>query len=128
MAGVTLEDCVKQFGISVELLEATVSADHIRDVSKFWDWRRVAPQLIGDSEVEEVDLDEKTEQEKRHRSLQRWQRKFAFKATYQKLIDALLESGRADHAEEVCKMLTSLAPQKGEYTISYTVCMCSTET
>lgn len=64
MAGVTLEDCVKQFGISVELLEATVSADHIRDVSKFWDWRRVAPQLISDSEVEEVDLDEKTEQEK----------------------------------------------------------------
>ena len=124
MAGVKLEDCIEQFGIPVELLDTAVGDEHIREVSRFFQWRRVAPYLkLDDSEVEAVDFDGKNEEEKRLKSLQKWKRKFAFKATYKRLIEALLESGRADHAEEVCKQLTSLVLQKGEYfTTLHAVC------
>ena len=45
------------------------------------------------------------EQDKRRKTLEKWMSKFAFKATYKNLIQALLDSGRGDHAEEVCKLL-----------------------
>ena len=122
MAGVTLEECVREFSISAELLDKRVSDDHLREVSKFLQWRKVAPYLkLDDSEVEAVDLDGNSEQEKRYKSLQTWKSKFAFKATNKRLIEALLECGRADHAEEVCKLLASLAPQKGVYIATYTL-------
>jgi len=115
-----------QFSISVELLDTAVSDEHIRAVSKFWEWRTVAPHLLEAREIKEVDVDQKYEQEKRHKSLQKWKSKFAFRATYKKLINAFLESARADHAEEVCKLLASLAPQKGLYVTSYSVLFVQT--
>ena len=119
MAGVTLEECVREFSISTELLDKRVSDEHLREVSKFLQWRKVAPYLkLDDSEVEDVDLDGNSEQEKRYKFLQTWKSTFAFKATNKWLIEALLECGRADHAEEVCKLLASLAPQKGVYIAS----------
>ena len=54
-------------------------------------------------------MDGNNEEERRYKSLQTWKRKFAFKAVYKRLIEALLECGRVDHAEEVCKLL---APQR----------------
>ena len=119
MAGVTLEDCVKQFSISVELLDTTVSDKHIDEVSRFLEWKRVAPYLkLDDSEVDKVNSDGKDELERRFKTLQKWKRKFSFKATYKSLIQALLDSGRAKHAEKVCKLLASLAPQKGVYILT----------
>ena len=119
VAGVTLEDCVREFSISVRLLDKRVGDEHLRKVSKFLPWKRIAPYLeLKDFEVEAVDLEGNNEQEKRYKFLQTWKSKFAFKATYKRLIEALLECGRADHAEEVCKLLASLAPQKGVYIAS----------
>ena len=52
------------------------------------------------------------EQDKQHKTLQKWKSKFAFKATYRNLIQALLDSGKGDHAEEVCKLLQKLGKHK----------------
>ena len=93
MAGVTLEDCVKHLSIPVELLGTTISDKHTQEVSRFLEWRRVAPYLkLDDSEIEEVNLDGNNEGEKRYLTLQKWKRKlkFAFKATYKRLIEARL--------------------------------------
>ena len=129
MAEVTLEDCVREFRISVELLDIRVSDEHLLKVSEFLQWKRIAPYLkLKDSEVEGIDLGRSSEQEKRYKALQTWKNKFAFKATYKRLIEALLGSGRADHAE-VCKMLSSLAPQKGTYiTRQLPICVICTDT
>ena len=52
VAGVTLGDCVREFNISVELLDKEVSDEHTWEISKFLQWRRVAPYLkLDDSEV-----------------------------------------------------------------------------
>lgn len=118
MAGVTLEDCVREFSIPVELLDERISDEHILEVSRFLEWRTVARWLkLDDTEVDEVDCGNESEQDKRYKTLQKWNRKFAFKATYERLIEALLESGRADHAEKVCKVLqlSSVAAQKGTF-------------
>ena len=121
MARVTLEDCVKQFSISVELLGTTVSDEHIRAVSKFWEWRTVAPHMLEAREIEEVDVDQKFEQEKRHKSLQKWKSKLAFKATYKKLSWNLLGPIMLKS-----KLLASLAPHKGLYITSYSVLFVQT--
>ena len=106
MAGITLDDCIEHFDLTAEDLDAKCSDEHILDVSRFLDWKGVARYLkLTDSEVGAVDSDGKDEQDKRHKTLQKWMNKFAFKATYRNLIQALLYSGRADHAEEVCKLL-----------------------
>jgi len=119
---VTLQDFAKHFSVSEKLMDTTVSDEHTRQVSRFLPWRAVAHYLeLDDPEVEAVDFDGKNEEDKRFKLLQVWKRKFAFKATYKRLIEALLESGRADHAEKVCKLLVSLTPHKGAYITICTV-------
>ena len=111
MAGITLDECIQRFDLAAKDLDAECSDEHILNVSRFLDWRGVAPHLnLTDSEVDAVGSDGKDEQDKRRKTLQKWKSKFSFKATYKDLIQALLDSGRADHAKEVCKLL-----QKGKH-------------
>ena len=111
MAGITLDDCIEQFGLDDEVLGTKCSEEHILAVSSFLNWKGVAPYLeLTDSEVEAVDSDGKDEADKQHTTLKKWKSKFAFKATYRNLIQALLKSGKGDHAEEVCKLF-----QKGKH-------------
>ena len=106
MAGITLNECIQRFDLADEVLDAECSNKHIADVSRFLDWRGVAQYLkLTDSDVNAVDSDGRDEQDKRHKTLEKWKSKFAFKATYRNLIQALLDSGRGDHAEEVCELL-----------------------
>jgi len=116
--GLTVRECVEEFGVSIHMLDKAVSEEHVKEISKFWDWRTVAPQLIGDKEVERIDLDEKNEERKQYMALQKWRRKFAFKATYLKLIKAFLESDRGDHAAEVCQLLARVMLKRGVYKIA----------
>ena len=86
-------------------------------MSSFLDWKGAARYLkLNDSEVNAVESDGRDKQDKRHKTLHKWKSKFAFKATYRNLIQALLDSGKGDHAEEVCKLL-----QKGKHKLSTTV-------
>ena len=111
MAGITLDECIEEFNLSDEVLDTKCSDEHILAVSSFLDWKGVARYLkLNESEVGEVESDGRDEQDKRHKTLQKWKSKFAFKATYRNLIQALLNSGKGDHAEEVCILL-----QKGKH-------------
>ena len=103
MAGITLDDCIEHFDLAAEVLDAKCSDEHILDVSRFLDWKGVAAYLKLD--VDAVESDGRDEADKRRKTLQNWKNKFAFKATYRNLIQALLDSGRGDHAEEVCELL-----------------------
>ena len=110
MAGITLDECIEEFNLSDDILDTKCSDEHILAVSRFLDWKGVARYLkLTDSEVNAVESDGRDEQDKQHKTLQKWKSKFALKATYKSLIQALLDSGKGDHAEEVCKLL-----QKGK--------------
>ena len=106
MAGITIDECIQRFNLTAEVLDAKCNNKHIADVSRFLDWKGVARHLkLTDSEVGAVESEGRDEADKQHKTLQKWKSKFAFKATYRNLIQALLDSGRGDHAEEVCKLL-----------------------
>ena len=80
----------------------------IREVSTFLEsWKLVAPHLgLSKGEIEAIDRDGKTEEEKRLLMLQRWKQALVFKATYKKLINALLSVRRADVAVKVCQVVS----------------------
>ena len=70
-------------------------------------------QLIGfhleltKSDIVAVNGDYGSVDEKRIGMLGRWKEKFAFKATYRLLIEALLSCGKASDAIEACKAIVS---------------------
>ena len=101
----TLAELVTEVGISPALLDQKCSDADLISISKDLDWRRTAPHL-GLNAIDIGDIDcKKTEPEKRVETLQKWKKKFGFQAKFRALVEILLESGNADHAEMVCQLL-----------------------
>jgi len=67
--------------------------------------------------VEAAEMDANSEVERRRKILATWSARFAFKAKYRVLIEALLKIGRADQAEKVCRVLVPQQPIQG-------LCLC----
>jgi len=107
MSGVTLDELLKEVGVSSSQLDKACTSEHLQDIALFLEsWRIVAPQLgLSKVQVEEVESDSRAENEKRLKILESWKAKFAFKAKYTILVTALLKIGRADQAEQVCRLL-----------------------
>ena len=113
--GVTFEDLEQRFKIPSGTLENEVSDDDIREISAFLEsWKLVAPHLgLSKGEIEAVENDAKSEEEKRLSLLQKWKQALVFKATYKELVNALLSVRRADLAVKVCRMVvTSVSSQQ----------------
>ena len=80
--------------------------DYLEVARCFTDWREIAPLCgIEINEINDIERDYKAEEAKRVGFLKTWKRKFAFKATYSSLIQALLKRSGADEARKVCKHL-----------------------
>ena len=107
MAGVTFEELIAYVGISADELNVPCSEEHITSISLFLpNWQTIAPHL-GLTETDEEDIEEegKKTQDKRYKTLWKWQAKNLFKATYRVLVDVFLKLRRADLAEKVCRLL-----------------------
>ena len=114
MSGVTLDELLKEVGITHKQLNEKCTNEHLHDIALFLkSWRTLAPQLgLSSSEVEAVEGNAHSEKERRQKFLESWKAKFAFKATYRVLVEALLKIGNADQAEQVCCFLVSQQPSK----------------
>ena len=123
---ITIEDLTKRFKIPSGVLENEVSDVDIREISTFLEsWKLVAPHLgLKKGEIEAIESDGKSEEEKKMLMLQKWKQALVFNATYKELINALLFVRRADLAVKVCQMMvpTSLnsqpavdTPLEGQY-------------
>jgi len=119
MSGVTLDELCMEVGVTLHQLNKPCSSEHIQDIALFLDsWRNVAPRLgLSDAEVEAAEMDANSEVERRRKILATWSARFAFKAKYRVLIEALLKIGRADQAEKVCRVLVPQQPIQG-------LCLC----
>ena len=104
MAGITLEELLKEVSVHPEELSASISDDHLCEIAIFLtSWRKVATYLkLSENDLGDVEQEGKDEQEKRIKVLQIWKGKFGFKATYRKLVEVLLQLAKADIAERVC--------------------------
>ena len=104
---VTVEELEQHYKIPEGVLNEEVSDEHIKEISTILDsWNLIASHLdLSKGEIEAVDKNRKTEEEKRLLMLQKWKQALFFKATYKKLLEALLTVRRADQAGKVCQMI-----------------------
>ena len=111
MSGITLDELLKEVGLTPKQLEEKCTNEHLHNIAlSLKSWRTLAPHL--GLEVDAVDRDAHGEEEKKQKCLESWKAKFAFKATYRVLVEALLKIGNADQAEEVCRLLVSQRASK----------------
>ena len=98
---------MRVIGIPPIKLDEPCSDEHLRDISSdLTCWQELAPYLdLKEAEVEVIELDAKTVNEKRLKALRKWKNKYGFRATYRALTEALLKCHMADHAEKVCRLL-----------------------
>ena len=100
-------------GVCPDKLDNCISDDHLLKIALFLtSWQTVVP-FLGLSEVEVNDVEQgvKDEQVKRLKALQKWKSKFAFKATYKKLMEVSLSLSLADVAEKICHLLKGMSYQ-----------------
>ena len=113
MSGVTLDELLKHVGLTDKQLDETCTHKHLQDIALFLkSWRTLAPQLELSSEVEVIERDAHNEKERKQKFLEAWKEKFAFKATYRVLVEALLKIGSAEQAQQVCDSLVSQQPSE----------------
>ena len=102
----TLNGLVKEVRIPPALLDQKCSDEHLKSISRFLDWRTVAPHLgLSETDIQDIDIDKRTEPEKRLKALQKWKMKYGYVATFKNLVQVLLKVDHADNAEQVCRLL-----------------------
>ena len=104
MAAVKLDELMKLFA---ERLENPCTDDHIATIAvDLTSWKVIATHLgLNEAEIEAIDCDAKCIGEKRLKALQKWKNKFAYEATYKKLVHVFQKVGNAEFAIKVCNLL-----------------------
>lgn len=103
---ISVQELVERFQLSHELLGESLSDEHLREASRIIDDHRIlGPELgLKLAEMKAINQEQSPELQ-RLATLEKWKQKSAWKATYRKLIEALLKCSRADVAEQVCELL-----------------------
>ena len=105
-----VEDLLKYVGVHPEKLNKRISDDHICEIALFLtEWKTVAPFLgLDENELDAIEEEEKKEQVKKLKALQKWKSKTGFQATYRKVVQVLLKLEKVDVAEKVCRLLKGI--------------------
>ena len=117
MSGVTLDELLQKVGVKATQLDKACSDKHLLKIAQSLEsWRQLGCQLeLSSAEIETIKGDGGNEPEKRQQMLKAWQKKFAFKATYEVLVEALLNIGNAKMAAEVCSLLKQRCNVEGKF-------------
>lgn len=104
----TMEDLFERYSyLTPKLLERECSIGHLHQIAlSLRSWELLGQHLgLTSADIEDIKASNNSEETKRHNMLLKWQNSLSFKATYQKLLDALLNTKNADLATEVCELL-----------------------
>ena len=120
MDQIKVEKLLKEVGVQPEKLNERISDDHLREIALFLtEWKTVVPFLgLDENDVDSIEQEEKKEQVRKLKALRKWKSKFAFEATYRKLVEVLLSLTMTDVAEKVCHLL------KGKVCLVYLNPLC----
>ena len=105
----TLNEVASQAGIdNLDILDQECSEQVLLSLAKHcMDWKTIGHCLALTSvEIEEI-FEAYVIEQKQVGMLRKWKKKFAFKATYRALIEALLSCGKDSDAIAACKAITS---------------------
>ena len=109
-AELTLQDVAAQAGLkTLDVLDQECSQQVLLRLAKHCvDWQLTGFHLeLTKSDIVAVDEDYRTAEQKRVEMLRKWKERFAFKATYQVFIEALLSCGKASDAIDACRAIIS---------------------
>ena len=98
---------MQDYNLTEDMLKIRCSKEHIYKIEQFISWKEVGRHLpkIGSVELSDMDVDSRTEPQRRERLMALWEERNANEATYDVLIDAMIKAQKLDEATEVCKLL-----------------------
>lgn len=111
MAGseISLQDLIERFPLSLGQLDKEISEEHLRAISRIIADHEIVGYELGVTlaEMATISSNHVNNQElQKVEVLRKWKQKCIWNATYRKLIEVFLKCGRADHARDVCELLT----------------------
>ena len=107
---VTIKELTEEARLSLECLDLPFHKDHAHILAKFCNqWENIGYNLhLNDANISGIMENNSTAEKRRIATLQLWKEKFAHRATYRVLVQALIESGRAQQALELCYKIKEL--------------------
>ena len=73
-------------------------------------WRLVFSSLLNEVDLDDIDKESQSEQEKRVAALRKWKTRDGHKANYGVLVKVVLDNGKVDQAELLCQLLALQPP------------------
>ena len=109
---ITANELAEEAELSSDCLKLPFCKDHAHVLAEFCDlWESIGHHLgLNDAIINGIKEDNSTAEKRRTAMLQLWKERFAHKATYRVLIQALIDSGRAQQALELCHKIKELRP------------------
>lgn len=104
---VSLDEVIAQTGIKLQRLKQGCCDEDLLILARYCDrWKLIGQHLrLTRSQISAIDNDFKTTDEKRVAALQKWKEVFAYKATYQVLVESFLSCNMSQQACDICKHL-----------------------
>ena len=100
--GISLQDLQERYQLSETLLDAEISEEHLEDAARIVTDHEILGTALG---LASAEVGQGKRPILRLEMLRRWKQKFAWKATYRVLIEALLKWDRADYARDISVLL-----------------------
>ena len=101
-------ELLREYELTEEDSEQPISDPHLEEISRTSSrkWRSLPSHLeLPDNTVGDIQRDSENEEERRNNFFFTWKRKKGTRATYRKLLCALLKIDCRRDAEKVCKLL-----------------------
>lgn len=107
---VSLKEILSPYGIAEKDLDKECSNDIISRIAlKIIDWKVTGHCLgVPKEKISAIDVDNKTEEQRRIALLDTWRMREGKNATYSKLIHALHDQGQCDLVEILCNLVKSV--------------------
>ena len=103
----SLDEIVQNAGVSLEYLNTTISDAHVLDFAEYFtNYQEIGPYLgLAETTLEEIGRDYHTTKLRRTATLRKFRDEYSTKATYRRLIEALIACKKAFSASKICEKL-----------------------
>ena len=106
MAQISAEEVANEVGLAADELSKPCDSTVIPSLADcFSEWRVLFESLLSELDLDDVDKENATKEEKRIAALRKWKARNGSEATYKVLVGVLLKKGERYQAESLCKIL-----------------------
>ena len=119
----TAEEVANGVGLAADRLSKPCDNSIITSLADcFSQWRVIFGSLLSELDLNDIDRNKPTEEEKRIAALRKWRDMNGSEAAYKVLVDALLNRGERYQAENLCRKILadhSMSDKNGKLPLNY---------